>query len=132
MTEQTEITIKELGSTWGCAWVDENEKTHYGFDDCPVSARAQLWLGCASGDAVRQLISAGLATITKTSKSVYGGEDRTVRVNIASLNATCNAYWEQTNAQWRAQEQRRQTCHYCGQPTSKTGFFGEATCGDCS
>lgn len=131
MNEQAEITIRELGCTWGCVWM-EDKKTHYGFEDCPVSSRARLWLECTSGDAVRQLISAGLATITNTSKGAYGGEERTVRANIAALNTACDKYWDNLNAQGRAQEQQRQSCHYCGQPASKTGFFGEATCGNCS
>lgn len=132
MTEQTEIMIRELSNTWGCVWVDENGKTHYGFEDCPVSARTQLWLECVSGYAVEQLLSAGLATITKSSPGAYGGEEHTVRVNIAALNATCDKYWDNLNARGQAQEQQRQVCHYCGQPASKTGFFGEATCRDCS
>ena len=132
MTEQTEITIRELGNTWGCAWVDENGKTHYGFRDCPVSLRAQLWLDCASGYAVTQLINAGLGSITETDEGAYGGESRTICVDITALNAICEKYWDRANAQGRARELQQRMCHYCGQPASKTGFFDEATCGDCS
>ncbi|MCK5644086.1 MAG: hypothetical protein KAJ19_25025 [Gammaproteobacteria bacterium] len=132
MNEQTKITIRELANTWGCAWVDKSGKTHYGFRDCPVSSRAQLWLECARGDAIRQLISAGLASIVETGEGTYGGETRTARVDIRALEAACDKYWDRVNAKGRAHEQRRQACFYCGQPVSKTGFFGEATCGDCS
>jgi len=132
MTKQAEVTIQELSNTWGCTWVDESGKTHYGFSDCPVSTRTRLWLECTDGDIIRQLVSAGLATITDTCKGAYGGEKRTAHVNIAALNTACDKYWDRANAQGRAQEQQRQACHYCGQPVSKTGFFGEATCEDCS
>lgn len=132
MSGQSTVTIEELGSTWGCCWRDETGKKNYGFENCPVNARTRLWLECAGGDAVRQLLNAEIATIINTSKGAYGGEERTVSVNIATFEAVCDRYWDRLNAQGQVQEQQRQSCHYCGQTSTRAGFFGEATCENCS
>ena len=123
-----QVTVKELHNTWGCVWVGEDGETHYGFDDCPISRRARLWLECAQGDAVRLLLRDNLAEVVKTTEGAYySGQKRTVRVDIPALEASCERYWNRLNAQ----QEQHQTCHYCGQSATKLGFFDEPICGEC-
>ncbi len=130
-TEMAEkIIVSELGSTWGCVWEDNDGVVHYGFDDCPkLNHRAKLWLACAQGDAVRLLLEAGIATVVRSWRGGYGGEERTVEVDVAKLEASCDRYWDRLNA--AAVQQDETSCHYCGQQASGTGFFGESVCREC-
>ncbi len=125
MSRET-IAIRELANAWGCAWVDKDGKTHYGFEDAPLSPDARLWLAIAGGDAVRFLLEAKLGKVVATHPGAYGGTKRTVRVEVKDLEVACKTYWQQY-----PDTQKPDVCHYCGQPATGVGFFGEPVCPEC-
>jgi len=125
-----EIELFELSNTWGCAWREAgNEKISYGFDGLPSSS--SLWLFYASGDAVSQLLENGLGTITKTEPGAYGGQKRTILIDVGELEKTCSAYWDRQNAKHQRQQEQSKSCHYCGSPAIAIGFFDEPVCSQC-
>lgn len=127
MPQEQEITIRELANTWGCAWVDKDGKTHYGFDDALLSPDARLWLAIAGGDAVVWILDAKLGKVIATHPGAYGGTKRTVQVDVPALEAACEVYWQRQNAR----PSKPDVCYYCGQPAQSEGFFGEPVCPEC-
>lgn len=126
------IHLSEATSTWGCHYtIPGNDKIHYGFSDLPP--KSSLWLECASGDAVEQVIMANLGQVISTQRGGYGGEKRTVSVNVSSLEEMCRKYWDRQNAAHERQVERSQYCHYCGgSPVVSIDFFDESVCTQCS
>lgn len=106
-----QIEIFELQNTWGCAWREPGGKIHYGFDGLPPSAK--LWLECIGGDAVRAILKSRLGKVIRTFPGAYGGECRTLLVDVVELEASCRVYWDRANA--RESHREEETCHYCGQ-----------------
>lgn len=127
------ILISEHTNTYGCWWtLDESgAEINYGFMDLPP--KQSLWLDCASGDAVDQLIKIdGLVELVGTTPGAYGGKCRTVRVDVEQLEAVCRDYWNRVNAAGERADARRDTCHYCGNG-SVVGFniFNAPHCEQC-
>ncbi len=121
--EKEPIEIFELKNTHGCAWRKPGGEIHYGFKG--LSSNTQLWLGVAGGYAVQKIINAGLGSIVASEKGAYGGQRRTVSVDVDELENACRLYWERMEATDRSR------CHYCGTKATGTGFFGEPACQEC-
>jgi hypothetical protein len=130
MTEKnypSEIELSEAVNTWGCHYtVPGSDKIHYGFSELPESL--SLWLSCVSGDAVSQLLYAGQGQIILSVKGAYGGEKRTIRLDVAAAEKMCRRYWDKVNA-----ANRSRSCHYCGSvQVVGADFFDASVCAQCS
>jgi hypothetical protein len=127
------ILLSEAGNSWGCHWSTEAEpqKINYGFSGLPPES--SLWLACAEGSAVEQILElGGIAEVVSTRKGAYGGKKRTVRVDVQKLEDACTRYWENVNEKGRREGECSRSCHYCGgRPVIGTGFFGEPICEQC-
>jgi len=119
------VDIFELGNTFGCAWRDRNGKESFGFNG--FESGTKLWLEVTSGNAVENLLEVGIGEVIEVERGFYGGKKRTLRVNLAELDAVCRAHWDRINAK----KVDRSRCHYCGLPAVGEGFFGEPTCNEC-
>lgn len=128
----TTIHLSEATNTFGCYYtVPGNDKIHYGFSNLPHSF--SLWLDCASGDAVEQIVKANLGQVISETPGAYGGRMRTVSIDVSHLEETCCKYWDKQNARHERQVERSKYCHYCGgTPIIRTDFFGESVCAQCS
>lgn len=126
-----EIEIFELSNTWGCAHREPgSDETIYGWEDLPWST--SLWLFGASGDAVEQILSAGLGNIISESPGAYGGTKRTVSVDVDELEKACRAFFDKMNASHKQQQEARNHCHYCGgTPVTDVDFFDAPVCEQC-
>lgn len=123
------IHLSEAVNTWGCHWTElGNEKINYGFSELPP--KQSLWLDCVQGDAVEQILTIdGLSEIISTKRGAYGGQKRTISIDVDELESVCAKYWQRANAAGERQLERSQHCHYCGNaPVVGTGFFGESVC----
>lgn len=126
------IHLSEATNTWGCYYtVPGSDKIHYGFMELPNSF--SLWLSCASGDAVNQIIDAKLGQVISETPGAYGGQARTISIDVSEMEKTCRKYWDKQNARHERQVERSMSCHYCGgSPIVRTDFFGESVCAQCS
>ena len=126
------IHLSEAVNTWGCHYtIPPEDKIHYGFSDLP--GKFSLWLSVVSGDAVNQIIDAKLGTIISTRPGSYGGQMRTINVDVTEMETACRKYWKKQNARHERQVERSMNCHYCGgEPIVRTDFFGESVCSQCS
>lgn len=126
------IHLSESTVTWGCHYqVPDEKKTHYHYGFSQLPSSASLWLECASGGAVEQIMEAGLGTVISTTPGAYGGTMRTVEVEVERLETHCRAYWDALNRAGAKHQERQASCHYCGAPSAGIGFFEEGVCKEC-
>ncbi len=125
------IHLSEARNTWGCHYtIPGSDKVYYGFSELPPNS--SLWLDCASGDAVEQILAADGGSVISTQRGAYGGQMRTISIDTNKLEETCRKYWVRQNAAHRHQIERSKNCHYCGgSPVVGTDFFGESFCDQC-
>lgn len=137
MSEQAQsypevILISEAYNTYGCHYsIPGNAKIYYGFNALPP--KQSLWLECVSGDAVNQILGRGLGEVTSTRPGAYGGQCRTISVNVSELEEVCSRYWKRVNRAYGREMERMVYCYYCGgDPVVSTDFFGSPVCQQCS
>jgi len=132
------IHLEEHPATWGCYYTIPGEspdsegrpKLHHDFNELPPEC--SLWLCCASGAAVDQLLEAGIGKIVATRPGAYGGEKKTIEIDVDQLEKTCKIYWDNVNKAGEAADRQKNHCHYCGgTPVVSTDFFGAPCCAQC-
>lgn len=122
------VYIEDHPTSWGAGWKrDPDDALSFSFDEGPFEHRTVLWLDLVGGDAVDQIIKAGVAHAISRKPGPYGGYKRTVKIDVQELDQVCDAYWDRINAQDKPQH----VCHYCGLPATGVDFFGSPTCPEC-